>query len=209
MRVGPGNRSELTIGVVRAIRTDGSDSIGVVRPIRSVFTDGGYGGYVTRTPSPPVQPGGLTVTRGRAASSGFTPADRAAAPSDAAARVLVPGIASSGPGSNSPRIYAGQPRPIVDGADPWDLLNAGRYLAAGEHFDAKGDDAQRTGAALAAALSGDLESAAALMPARPMLPEGSRLDDATVQRLRQVRAVFFKDDAVMRDALTSVLNAEN
>ena len=86
-------------------------------------------------------------------------------------------------------------------------MNTGRYLAAGERFDDHGDDAQCTGAALSAALSGDLKTAVALMPAEPVLPEGFELNEATVQRLRQVRSVFFEDNPTMRAALATVLDA--
>jgi len=186
VRVGPGFRSELSIGVVRAIRADGSKSIGVVRPIR--------GGFGHVTPTPPVQPGGLAITRG------FAPApEQVQAPLLAPAepgRLLVPGIAGAPePAAGSLQIYVGQPQPVAADADPWGLLKTG-------------DDAQRTGAALAAALSGDLNTAASLMPAAPVLPEGVVLDPATVLRLRQVRAVFYEDNAAMRDALATLLWTE-
>ena len=199
VRVGPGFRSELSIGVVRAIRADGSKSIGVVRPIR--------GGFGHVTPTPPVQPGGLAITRG------FAPApEQVQAPLLAPAepgRLLVPGIAGAPePAAGSLQIYFGQPQPVAADADPWGLLNTGRYRAAAERFDGTGDDAQRTGAALAAALSGNLNTAASLMPAAPVLPEGVVLDPATVLRLRQVRAVFYEDNAAMRDALATLLWTE-
>ena len=110
VRVGPGNRSDLSIGAVRAIRSDGSDSVGVVRAIRGDgsasigavrsirggFFDDGFGGFVSRTPTPPVQPGGLVETRGRADRATAGPAT-AANPGPTPAgypRVLVPGIPS-------------------------------------------------------------------------------------------------------------------
>lgn len=215
VRVGPGNRPELSIGVVRAIRADGSKSIGVVRPIRSLPACGcpvdaygvaGHGlwcrhrGGFRSTPTPPVQPGGLVASGGGSAGAG---AD--APPPTSTERALVPGIASGGLGAASLQIYAGRPRPVIDGADPWDLLNDGRYRAAAERFDADGNDAQRTGAALAAALSGDLSAATSVMPAEPVLPAGVTLDETTTLRLGQVRDVFFDDDAAMRDALDTLL----
>jgi len=196
VRVGPGNRPELSIGVVRAIRADGSKSIGVVRPIRGFES------------TPPLNAGGLAVASGADPYAVDPAPDQTPAPP---ARVLVPGIAG-GPegtdqvGSASLRVFAGQPRPVVDGADPWGLLNAGRYLAAAERFDATGDDAQRTGAALAAVLSGDLSMGAAVMPDEPVLPAGVSLDANTTLRLRQIRAVFYEDNAAMRGALAGLVN---
>jgi len=215
VRVGRGHAPELSIGVVRAIRADGSRSIGVVRPIRSgpacgcpvnAYGVAGHGlwcrnrGGFSATPTPPVQPGGLAQGGG-----GSKAADADAPPPTSAARALVPGIQSGGLGVASLQIYSGRPRPVVDGADPWGLLNAGRYRAAAERFDADGDETQRTGAALAAALSGDLKAASSVMPDKPALPAGVTLDQATTLRLRQVREVFFADDAAMRDALTRLL----
>ncbi len=215
VRVGPGNRPELSIGVVRAIRADGSRSIGVVRPIRHAGACGcgadglshaghkvsceHHGGLQATVPRSSVGP----ATTGSSGSDRY-PADGAAS-SAAPVEVLVPGIASGGFGSASLQIYVGQPRAVAPGADPWDLLNAGRYRAAAGRFDAEADAGQRTGAALAAALSGALSVAAEAMPAEPVLPEGVTLDPAVVLRLRQVREVFFSDDAAMRSALDTLL----
>ena len=203
--VGSGTSSDLSIGVVRAIRADGRESVGVVRAFRGGVVDNGFGGFGSpflRLPTPPVEQGGLIVNRGGAASA--APAGPA---SEAYPQKAVPGVASGGSESAPLQVYAGQPRPVAAGANPWDLLNQGRYRAAGERFDEQGDDAQRTGAALAAALSGDVKTAVALMPARPVLPEGFSLNEATLLRLRQVRSVFFEDNPTMRSALAAVLSA--
>lgn len=194
VQVGSVGRRELSIGVVRAIRADGSKSIGVVRPIRNTFE-----------PTPPLNSGRVVASGPAGSAARSKPAPTAPGP-DHYPTVLVPGIDSGGLGTASLQIFAGQPRPVAQGANPWDLLNAGRYHAAAERFNPAGDAADRTGAALASMLAGDLVAAAATLPAEPVLPQGVNLDRSTVMRLRQVAAVFFAQDPVTRDALTALLN---
>ncbi len=190
VQVGSQGRRELSIGVVRAIRADGSKSIGVVRPIRNTFE-----------PTPPLNPGRV-VASGPAAGS--KPAVAGPGP-DSYPAVLVPGIDSGGRGTASLQIFAGQPRPVDEGANAWDLLNAGRYHAAAERFNPSGDVAERTGAALASMLAGDLAAAAATLPDEPVLAQGVNLERPTVMRLRQMAAVFFAHDPATREALTGLL----
>ena len=99
--------------------------------------------------------------------------------------------------------------PEAERDDPWALLNAGFYRDARRLFaaDAHSPAAARTGAALAAAMTGDLAAAADLMPADPALPAGVTLSDATAARLRQFQAFFFQDDPAMQQALTTLLTA--
>ncbi len=90
--------------------------------------------------------------------------------------------------------------------DPWALLDEGFYRDARAMFEAAEtpDAATRTGAALAAAMLGDLDAAADLMPDGPTLPDGVTLSDATRTRLRQLGSFLYQDDPAMQRAMTTL-----
>ena len=59
-----------------------------------------------------------------------------------------------------------------------------------------------------AALSGDLETAAELMPAAPQMPAGTTLRPATRQRIEMVSQYLYEGDAATQAALRSLLEAD-
>ncbi|MEM6459940.1 MAG: hypothetical protein AAF710_11190 [Planctomycetota bacterium] len=96
--------------------------------------------------------------------------------------------------------------------DPWAMLNQGFYRAARAAFAevreaGESGAAARTGEALAAALGGDVTAASELMPESPVLPAGVALDAATSQRLQATAALLFADDAALRRAVSTLLEA--
>ena len=114
--------------------------------------------------------------------------------------------------------------------DPWSLLNAGYYREARQRFDQSavetpatdladntsggatpGDPADaaatRTGRALAAALAGDVQAAADLLPAEATLPAGVTLSDATRRRLQQTAQLLFTDHPEVQAQLTRLTAA--
>ncbi|MEM8737779.1 MAG: hypothetical protein AAGG38_04785 [Planctomycetota bacterium] len=95
--------------------------------------------------------------------------------------------------------------PEADRDNAWALFDQGFYREAATRFT--GDDpVSQTGAALAAALSGDLNGAAQLMPATPQVPVDTVLQPATRQRIEQTRRFLYSDNATMQSALQSILD---
>jgi len=92
--------------------------------------------------------------------------------------------------------------------DPWTLLDQGFYRQARQQFAQLGDTnpTTRTGHALAAVLSGDLNGGVTLMPADPKLPVGTTFRDATLQRLDQVQQFLYADQPEMQAKLQKLVD---
>ncbi|MEO1235488.1 MAG: hypothetical protein AAFX76_01730 [Planctomycetota bacterium] len=113
------------------------------------------------------------------------------------------------PAAGDASVYAVTQVELPDGQkdNPWALLNQGFYRESANLFFERDTPEARTGAALAAALSGDLAGAAARMPADPAVPAGVTFRPATRQRIAQTQQFLYADDPQMQQALRFVLDA--
>ena len=93
--------------------------------------------------------------------------------------------------------------------DAWALLNAGYYREARRQFDQNDADdsaAQQTGRAVAAALAGDLNAAAELLPESATLPDRVTLSDATRRRLQQTTQYLMADQPELQSRFQQLLD---